>query len=289
MKGLVFYLVLPFFYGISLLPFPLFYLLSDFFYILLYYVVGFRKKIVRQNLKNSFPEKSDQERLQIEKKFYRFLCDLILEMFKLLTISKEELMKRCPFDEASVLLFKKLNDEKKSCIVVLGHHGNWEWVGCSYSIMNEQQLYAIYHPLTNKYFDQFMYGFRTRFGTKLYAMNDTIREMLKNKNEINVTAFIADQAPSPKMAHWTSFLDQDTPVFYGPEKMAKKMNLPVVFVSVRRVKRGYYIASTELLVEDPQSLKDGEITERHVRKLEQDIRNQPETWLWSHRRWKHKR
>ncbi len=255
----------------------------------MYHVAGYRKKVVRQNLKNSFPEKTPEELKILERKFYRYLCDLFLETFKTLTISRKQANKRLRFSDETIALFKKLNDEKKSCILVMGHFGNWEWAGNTFALVCEQQLYVIYHPLSNKYFNKLIYNMRTRFGTKLYAMKDTIREMIRNRNEINATAFIADQTPPPAMAYWTTFMNQETPVFWGTEKIASKLNFPIVYVTVNREKRGHYIVSTELLVNEPKQTKEGEISELHTRKLERDIIKQPEIWLWSHRRWKHKR
>src|ERR1700741_1280811 len=289
MSTVGFYIALPFLYLISVLPFPLFYLLSDGVYFLLYKVIGYRKKVVYANLKNSFPEKSHEELKAIEKKFYKYLCDLFLETLKTLTISKEQAVKRCAFNESTITIFKELHEQKKSCIVVMGHYGNWEWAGNSFSLINPQQLYVIYHPLSNKNFDKLMYNMRTRFGTKLYAMKDTMREMIRNRNEVNATAFIADQTPAPESAYWTTFLNQDTPVFWGTEKIAQKLNFPVVYVTVNRVKRGFYEVHSEILVQDPKNTKEGEISELHTRKLEADIKAQPEVWLWSHRRWKHKK
>lgn len=289
MSSVGYYLTLPFLYFISILPFPIFYGLSDVVYLLLYRVFGYRRKVVYANLKNAFPNKTEQEIKLIEKNFYKYLCDLFLETLKTLTISKEEAVKRCSFDDNTIELFKKLNDQKKSCIIVMGHYGNWEWAGNTFSLINKQQLYVIYHPLSNQHFDKFMYNMRTRFGSKLYAMKDVVREMIKNKNEINATAFIADQTPAPESAYWTTFLNQDTPVFWGTEKIAQKLNYPVVYVTVNRVKRGYYKVSTEILVEEPKATKEGEISELHTKKLEKDIIAHPEYWLWSHRRWKHKR
>jgi KDO2-lipid IV(A) lauroyltransferase len=288
-KAVVYYISLPFLYGLSLLPFPLFYGVSDFFFFLLYHVIGYRKKVVYQNLKNSFPEKSHEDLKKIERKFYRYLCDLFLETFKTLTISPKEAMKRCRFSDETVQLFNKLEAEKKSCIIVMGHFGNWEWAGNSFALMCKQKLYVIYHPLTNKYFNRLTYNMRTRFGNGLYAMKDTIREMIKNRNEVNATAFIADQTAAPESAYWTTFLNQDTPVFWGTEKIAVKMNFPVVYVTVNRVRRGYYEVHAKMLVEEPKLTKEGEISELHTKKLEEDIIQQPEIWLWSHRRWKHKR
>lgn len=289
MSTILFYVFLPFLYLISILPFPLFYMVSDSIFFLVYRVIGYRKKVVFENLKNSFPEKTLKELKLIEKKFYHYLIDLFLETLKTLTISKKEAIKRCKLSPETLKLFKDLNDQNKSCILVMGHFGNWEWAGNSFSILNKQQLYVIYHPLTNKNFDKLMYNMRTRFGSKLYAMKDTVRGMINNRNEVNATAFIADQTPSPENAYWTNFLNQDTPIFWGTEKIAQKLNYPIIYVTVNRLKRGYYYVNTEILVLDPKSTKEGEISELHTRKLEKDIRSQPEIWLWSHRRWKHKR
>lgn len=286
---ILYYILLPFLYFLSILPFPLLYLISDFICFLLYNVIGYRKKVVSENLKNSFPNKSSTELKIIEKKFYHYLCDLFLETLKTLTISKSEAVKRCKFSENTIQIFNELNKNKQSCIIVMGHYGNWEWAGNTFSIINQQQLYVIYHPLTNKYFDKLMYNMRTRFGTKLYAMKDTMREMIKNRNEINATAFIADQTPSPKGAYWTIFLNQDTPVFWGTEKIAQKLNYPIVYVTVNRVKRGYYELNSEILISEPKNTLEGQISELHTKKLENDIIAQPEIWLWSHRRWKHRR
>ena len=289
MAVILYYIALPFIYLLSLLPFPLLYLVSDGVYGLIYYIIGYRKKVVYTNLKNSFPNKSEEELKKLQKGFYHYLCDLFLETFKTLTISKKAMIKHCEFTPETIALFNRYAAEKKSIILVMGHAGNWEWGGNSFSILCKQQLYVIYHPLKNKQFNGLIYNMRTRFGTKLIAMKDTFREMVNNKAEINATAFIADQTPPPKGAYWTSFLNQDTPIFWGTEKIACKLNYPVVYALVKRVKRGHYLVFTETLVEEPAKTKDGEISELHTRKLEKDIIAQPETWLWSHRRWKHKK
>lgn len=242
------------------------------------------------NLRNSFPEKSEEELKAICKKFYKYLCDLFLETFKTLTISKEKMLERCYFNPAAMEVFDKMAAENKSIILVLGHLGNWEWCGNTFSMQCKHQLYVIYHPLRNEYFDWLVYSMRTRFGTKLIAMKDTFREMLSNREELNATAFIADQTPSnPEGAYWTQFLNQDTPIFKGPELIARKINYPIVYARIKRVKRGYYEMYAEVLCENPKGTTDGEISELHTKRLEQDIISQPEVWLWSHRRWKHKR
>jgi KDO2-lipid IV(A) lauroyltransferase len=289
MQAFAFYIALPFLYLVSILPYWLFYGLSDVFFFLLYYVIGYRKKIVLQNLRNSFPEKNEKELLKIRRKFYRYFCDLFLETFQTLTMSRNFSLKHCGMSEGTKNLFDDYYARKKNVIIVMGHYGNWEWAGNTFSILFKQQLYVIYHPLANRYFNGLIIRMRTRFGTKLIRMRDTYKDMVNNKNIISATAFIADQTPSPESAYWTTFLNQDTPIFRGTEKIAKKLNYPVVYVSVRKKKRGYYEVSAETLFEDPASTADDEISEAHTRRLEAEIRQQPEIWLWSHRRWKHER
>jgi len=288
MNAFLFYCSLPFLYIIALLPFPIFYLLSDCIYFFIYRIIGYRKKVVYENLKNAFPNKTHTKLKLIEKQFYHYLCDLFLETLKTLTISKKEALKHCSFNKKTQTILNNFAAQQQSYILVTGHYGNWEWAGNSFSLLFKQQLYVIYHPLSNKQFNQFMYNLRSRFGTKLYAMKDTIREMLKNKNELNTTAFIADQTPSPESAYWTSFMNQNTPIFWGTEKIARKFNYPVVYITVKRIKRGYYEIDADVLTIDSKNTAEGEISELHTRKLEKDIIAQPETWLWSHRRWKHK-
>lgn len=202
-------------------------------------------------------------------------------------------------NDKAVKLFEKYYNEKKNVIIVLGHLGNWEWGGNAFSLQCKHQLYVIYHPLQNKYFDRLIYTMRTRFGTKLIERKNTFREMLRIKNnrsshqlsepEISATAFIGDQTPSPENAHWTVFMNQNTPVFKGTEVIARKLNYPIVYVNIHRISRGKYELSAETICENPASTSDGEISELHTKKLETEIKKSPETWLWSHKRWKHKR
>jgi KDO2-lipid IV(A) lauroyltransferase len=288
-KIIYFIFILPLLFIISLFPFFIIYGIADVMYLIVYKILGYRKEVVRLNLKNAFPNKSEVELKQIEKKYFHFLCDVILETIQTLSISKKTMLKRCSMNEKSKKIFEEYNNQQKSCIIVLGHFGNWEWGGNTFSLTSNQQLYVLYHPLRNKQFDGLMIRLRSRFGAKLYAMKDAMREMIKNRNETTATAFIADQTPSPETAYWTQFLNQDTPVFLGTEKIAKKLNFPVVYVSLFRTKRGYYEFNAEVICADPQNTKEGEITELHTKRLEQDINKQPEIWLWSHKRWKHKR
>jgi KDO2-lipid IV(A) lauroyltransferase len=280
---------LPFIYLVSLLPFGALYAVSDFMYVVLYKLLGYRKEVVLTNLRKSFPEKTEKEIEQIASDYYKYLCDLFLETFKTLTVDKKTMLKHCYFSPQALKVFNDLAAENKSVVLVMGHFGNWEWAGNTFSMQCKHQLYVIYHPIRNKYFDWLVYKMRTRFGTKLIAMKDTFREMLENRAELNATAFIADQTPGPENAYWTEFLNQDTPVFKGTELIARKINYVVVYAKVKRIKRGYYEIFAEVLHDNPKSTTDGELSEMHTKKLEQDIKEQPEIWLWSHRRWKHTR
>lgn len=288
MGTLGYFVALPFIYGISLLPFPLLYLLSDGIYVLIYKVLGYRKEVVMNNLRNSFPEKDEAELKAIASKFYQWFCDLTLETLKTLTISPEEVRKRVEFKGKDIL--QQYAREKRSVILVLGHYGNWELAGARYSQERDiPQLHVIYHPLANARFDRLMHHMRTRHGTKLYTMRETSKAMIRDRDLLTATAFIADQTPSPERAYWMTFLNQDTPVFQGTEGLARKLDKPVIYISITRPERGYYCMSMETLVADPTRTTDGEITEVHTRRLERDIRKYPELWLWTHRRWKHKR
>lgn len=289
MQAILYYATLPLLYLVSVLPFPVLYGLSNALFFLLYQVMGYRKDVVLTNLKNSFPEKTDAEIKKIGRQYYRYLCDLFLETFKTLTISRGNMLRHCNMSAGAQKIFDDLNEKKQSIILVMGHHGNWEWGGNTFSLCCKQQLYVIYHPLKNKYFNKLIVNMRTRFGTRLIPMSDTFREMVKNRTEISATAFIADQTPHPENAYWTTFLHQDTPVFWGTERISSKLDYPIVYVHISRKKRGYYELDATLLIEHPRQLSEGEVTETFTRKLEAMIQQEPATWLWSHRRWKHKR
>ena len=253
----------------------------------LFGLIGYRKKVVMTNLRNAFPEKEEAQIRAIAQEFYRFFCDLALETLKTLTISPATLKKRVLFEDIS--LFRRYYEQGKSVIVVMGHLGNWELGGARFALEPVHPLYVIYHPLHNPYFDRLMYHMRTRLGNRLYAMKETVRGMFENREQATATAFIADQTPSPKQAYWTSFLNQETPVFTGTGRIATKFNYPILYVSVWQVRRGYYRIESEVLAENPGEMTENEISELHTRRLEADIRLRPAYWLWTHRRWKHKR
>lgn len=286
MKAFLFYLIYPFIYLIASLPFRALYFISDVLYYLLC-LTGYRKKVVLQNLRNSFPDKTEKEIQAICSNYYRYLCDLVLETLKTLRMTEKQAKERCIFHTKDWL--NQLYEEKKSILIVMGHHGNWEWAGPSFTLNTPYQLVVIYRPLSNPYFEKMMSGMRTKFGTRITPVNNTLRDMVAHRQEITATAFIADQTATPENAYWTNFLNQDTAVFTGPEKLAKKFNYPVVYMNVHRTKRGYYEVTPELLFDNPKTSNEGEICEVFTRRLEKEIIFQPHTWLWSHRRWKHKR
>jgi KDO2-lipid IV(A) lauroyltransferase len=281
------------FYGInwivSLLPLPVLYIVSDFIYLLLYYFPSYRRKEVATNLKNSFPEKTEQELKFIEKKFYKHLADLFIETFKLTHMTKADQMKR--FTYTNLELIDKLREEKRDVIAVLGHYNNWEWPTLLPHYLKYKTV-IIYKPLQNKYFNRFINNQRSKFGIVLTPTSQVIREIINyKKNNINTfSVFIADQTPSKgDIKYWTTFLNQDTPVFTGVEKIASKYDMAIVFFNIQKVKRGYYNLKIELLFDHTAGLPDHLITETHLKRLEEIIRGKPEFWIWSHRRWKHKR
>lgn len=290
MNAVVYYLALPFIYLISYLPFWVMYRVSDICYIILYYLVGYRKGVVLQNLRNSFPEKSEREIKQISKEFYHYFCDLILETLKTLTIRPKAVRKRVVLAEKDLEVFARFYRQQQSVMIVMGHWGNWELAGARFAVEDLHPLFIVYHPLRNPYFEKLVYHMRTRLGNGLFPMKDTFREMVRHRKEIIATAFIADQTPhNLTTAFWTDFLGQDTPVFPGPEVISQKFDYPIIYVGARRLKRGYYQLECEVLVEAPKEMEKGVITDMHIQRLEKDIEQQPEIWLWTHRRWKHQR
>jgi Kdo2-lipid IVA lauroyltransferase/acyltransferase len=286
MQAISFYLTYPFILLIAKLPFRALYMVSDVFYHLLK-LSGYRRKVVLTNLKNSFPEKSEIEIIEIANRYYRYLCDLTLETLKTLRMSEKESREHCTFHNQPWL--DKLYEENKSIIVVMGHYCNWEWAGPAFTLSTRYQLIVIYRPLSNPYFEKMMVGMRTRFGTKITPVEKTLRDMVANSKKITATAFVADQTSTKKFAHWMKFLNQDTAVFTGPDKIAKKFNYPVVYMHMTRPKRGQYEVVPELLFKQPKDVEDDIVIERFMQRLEQDIIQDPTLWLWSHKRWKHKK
>lgn len=275
----------------SWLPLRVLYFFSDLYYFILYYLLRYRRKVVRTNLQNSFPEKTQEEIIQIEKKFYRHLCDLFVEMYRLWHMSEEEIRRRCVFKNPEVI--QHYFDQGRSVIGVLGHYGNWEWMA-SYSLWmsDEVDFFTLYKPLHDPIADRTMREIRSRFGATPIPKNDILRKIVENQREkrLFLAAFIGDQTPNvANLNFWMNFLHQDTPVLIGTEKIARKFNLPVISLRMRKLRRGYYEVEFVDVCADPQLLEPGKLTEIHTRLLERYIQEVPELWLWSHKRWKHSR
>ena len=281
------------FYGINwvitLLPMRILYVFSDFLYLALYYFLRYRRKVVAENLRNSFPEKSPEELKTIRKKFYRHLADLMIEILKLTHLSKAQSLIRMKITNTELL--ERLYAEGRDVVAVIGHYNNWEWLK-SLIFHTKYQTVSIYKPLQDKRFDNFLLDLRKREGMILTPMSLIVREILEARkaNRRSIYSFITDQTP-PKgdIKYWTKFMNQDTPVYLGVEKIASKYDMAVVFFNVQKLRRGYYQYTVELLFEHTTGLPEHVITERHVRRLEEIICEKPEYWIWSHRRWKHKR
>ena len=272
----------------SLLPFSILYVLSDFTYLIVYYLIGYRKNVVRENLKRSFPGKTDRELLATEKKFYHHLCDLLFESIKMATISKEEMSRRMKILNYEPLL--KHYDENKSVLLITSHYGNWEWTSSfSMYLPADKPMYQVYKQQKNKLFDRLIYNLRIRFGSVNVEVNELfdVLSSLKQQGKMGMIGLISDQSPSRKgIKYQSQFLNQRTPVITGTEIIAKKYDFPVYFVQIRRVKRGYYTCNPVPICLHPQESGKFEITEKYIRLLEQEIMAEPAYWLWSHRRWK---
>jgi len=287
MKALAFYALLPFLYLTSLLPFRLLYLLSDVMYVVVFRLVGYRRRVVEQNLRRAFPRKTEAEIAALVRAYYHFLCDVVLETIKGLTISERSLKKRLPFSDLSEVHAHW--QAGRRIVFILGHWGCWELGGLSISVHAPQQADIIYRPLSNPYFDRLMKHLRSRLGNRLIPMKQIMRFLITHQQEPTITIFAADQTPPPQHAHWMWFLNQETGVFPGADKISKKFDMPVFYMRVRKLRRGYYQIDAELLASHPRELPEGEISKRFMRKLEADIQQQPANWLWSHKRWKHQR
>jgi len=282
MQAISYYLGYPFIYLLSVLPFRAIYGISDVLTFLVR-LIGYRREVIRLNLSRSFPEKSQEEIRLLRHAYYQYMCDLTLETFKMMRMSEEEVRHHIQVLNPEVA--ERFAQRNQSMILALGHYGNWEWYGGGFQLAVPHQIVIIYRPLTNAYFDKMLQRQRTRFGIEVTTMQQSMRTMLSNKDRLTATAFVGDQA-APVNAHWMTFLNQDSSVYTGIEKMARKLNYPVLYIHAKRPRRGYYTLEMEILSEEPTKTKDNEITELFTRRLEKDIRENPDIWLWSHKRWK---
>ena len=280
-KILYYLVILP----ISVMPYFLLYRLSDFMYILMYYVFGYRKKVIVDNIYKSFPEKTEREKKHIVKKFYKHFCDLIVESLKNFTISEKQIKKRVQFE--NVELLDNLYDKGKSIIIIGGHYGNWEMLAVAIGGATKHMQYGIYKPLSNKFFDIKMKKSRGKLGTKLVSMKETKKCFQTEYEKPTSIIFGSDQWPSnPKRAYWTKFLGRDTPFLFGAEKYANDFDRPTVFCDIRKIKRGHFNVEFKMIEEFPKILEYGELMDKFIHELEETIYNEPAFWLWSHKRWK---
>lgn len=287
MNALIYYFSLPIIFIISRLPFPIFYLLSDGICFILYRIIGYRKEVVRSNIRQAFPTKTKKERLQIEKKFYRHLSDLFLEIIKSMGMSKHEMLKR--FQVKNIEVLKSFEQKKRSVFLVCGHYASWEWMmSLGYHI--EHKGYGIYRPISNPYFDALIKRIRSRHDAYMIPQKQAVA-IIKEKeisNELGIYGFASDQSPRPKpMSYWRTFLGIYVPVYNGAERLATELDIPVVFAKIKRVKRGYYQTEFKLLTADPKALKKNEITDLFTQWLEEQIREDPSQYFWTHKRFKY--
>ena len=280
----MFNLVYGLLYFISLLPLRVLYWLADFIYVMLYYVFGYRKKVVMNNLAQAFPEKSTEERMEIAKKFYHNLADSFVETIKLISASEKFIRERFKGDFS---VFEELFEKGKKCQIHSSHNFNWEYANLGIPLNIPHKLLTVYMPVRNKTFDRVFMKFRDKTGAVLLPATNMRSAILPYRNSLYALALVADQsAGAPASGHWIQFLGKPAPFVKAPESGARRGNIPVIFCYFVKEKRGFYNVYFELAEENPASTKEGEITVRYVRFLEEVIKKHPDVWLWSHRRWK---
>lgn len=275
----------------SITPFALLYLKSDFYFFILYYLARYRRKVVRENLVSSFPEKPLAEIKRIERRFYHDFCDLFVEGCKLMRLKPDGLSNRVTFTNPEMI--QMLYEKGRSVFCAMSHSGNWEWFNKLIGLCSAHKDIAIYKKMQNPYFDAFMLNLRLKFieeGMEMVESMDVKKKLAEVQDRRNLVLILGDQSPrGVDSDYWTEFLHRDTCWYYGLEKMAKSLDYAVVFVEMNRVRRGHYSVTFRMITETPKQTEEGFILEQYVRYIERLIQNQPENWLWSHRRWKHSR
>ena len=289
MQLLIFILTFPFLWIISILPFRFFYWFSDFIYLIVYHIIGYRKKTVKYNLALALPHLSSEERLIIEKKSYHHLCDMFLEMIKTMTISSAEMNRR--FVVTNIELVKEYEKKGKSAILLASHYASWEWL----LSINEKTKFkgiGVYKKIANKYSDKLLRDIRSKYNAELVETNKAIPLMAENQKNgiLSMYGLASDQSPKLNRAfHWDAFMGVEVPVHTGAEMLAKKYDLNVLFVKVKKVKRGFYEATFVPITDNPNSFPDFEITNIFLREVEKQILEAPEYYFWTHKRWKHRK
>lgn len=270
------------------LPLGILYILSDLFFVIIYYTVGYRRNVVIKNLSNAFPDKDVTEIKQIARKFFRHFCDLTLETIKLSTIKETELKQRMKIENAEVI--DQFTKKGRSVTVLAMHYANWEWATFIASALNSK-TFAVYKPLHNLRFDRYMNKNRSRFGADLVKNSQILRRVINadKENKPVVIWLAGDQTPPPFHDTWFLFFKQEAIFYLGPALIARRFNTPVVFQFIEKISRGNYRSRFELLVENPAAMNENEIIKTYIRKMEEVIEKNPEFYLWSHKRWKHKR
>ncbi|TAF64453.1 MAG: hypothetical protein EAZ55_11495 [Cytophagales bacterium] len=272
----------------SRIPLPVLYFWGDVMAFIIFHIIRYRRKVVEKNLALAFPEKSLAERYKIAKRFYINLGELVVESIKSLTISREDMQRRVVIKNPEVL--DNRLEKGTSVIVLTSHNNNWEWLLLGWSVHLKWTVDAVYKPISFKPIDHFMTTIRSRFGAVPIPMNNILREAILRKNDPRVIALVADQRPwGTDSNYWTTFFDKDTPFFNGGERLAKKMQFPIIYATLLRRKRGYYEAVAYEL-EDPPYTTDGRehtATQKFVEIVENQIRQYPDNWLWTHDRWRH--
>ena len=289
MQLIAFVLIYPILWIVSHLPFRLLYFISDILYVFLFHIFRYRKKTVIKNLKLVFPEKTEAERHKITKAFYHHLCDMILEAIKSMNININDMKARFKF--TNIDLIKNYEKQNKSISLMCAHYGSWEWIFILQSYTTHK-TYAIYKRLSNKYFDRLIRKIRARYNSYLITTKEAVSVLVENKKKglLTINGFVSDQTPKKNKAyHWKEFMGINVPVHTGAEMLSKKLDMPVVFFSVKRVKRGFYETTFETLADSPKKINDYEITDKFLKLVEKQIHEAPEFYLWTHKRWKYKK
>lgn len=293
MKNIIYAMVHGIIYLVSLLPYKAMFVISDFLYVIIYRVAGYRRAVVRRNITGAFPEKSPDETLRIERDFYKWLCDYFLETVKMLSVSRDELLRHIEFRGTEKM--EEYFDRGQTCAAILGHYCNWELlsaVNTSFKRHNEAVCGLVYHPLRNKVADTLMIKMRQSTGGVCVPKNDVLRYLVSFRRQglMNLFGYIADQSPKYSNIHlWLDFMNRDTPVFTGAERLMRKMNNAVFYADMERTSRGRYVCTFRLITDNPASQPEYAITRTFFSMLETTIRRNPALYLWSHDRWKRTR
>ncbi len=281
---LYYFLILP----LSWLPYRILYIVSDILYVLLYRIFKYRKKVVLENLSNSFPEKTYEQKMLICSTFYKHLCDIMVETIKGFSVSKIALKKRSSLHYPDGMI--KNLQTGKSVIVAAGHYNNWEFAALAIPLYLNFPVVGLYKPLTNKFLNHKITHSRSKTGINMISIKDIDQYFLKHKHTPTIYLFLTDQSPSnPNNAYWLPFLNQQTPVLKGVEKYSVLYDYPVYYGEIQKSSRGKYDLYIDLITETPQNMQTTEITRLHTQRLENTIVKNPSYWLWSHKRWKHKK